>query len=250
MMHRAPFFPRIGQVGPLRGGLLGQSPRLPPIVISRPARLAGVTLVYATPDLTVPVGAINPTSTFELTTGPWPPGWVEIVFERTPSGGTALAERVRGFVQESAFITPPLRDTETVYTCVPATCFLFPVPIAGREVTNADIATSLQVPTGTRMQITSTVTPAGWFEVVPDFPPGSGSRTRRYVRASELGLPDTTPGRPPPVATDPGGVRGDQPGGAGAPAAPSATRQIGQFLLLTSPAWGAVVLSYFLRGRR
>lgn len=84
-----------------------------------------------------------------------------------------------------------------------------------------------------------TVTTNGWVAIA-DLDPASP-----YLRANPPGPPVTSPapgqGGPPIQTTPGGGVI------TPAPAEPSTLRSIGEFILLTSPAWGSYLYTRFVR---
>lgn len=181
-------------------------------------------------------------------------GWSEIRIETGPRQGQYGVVRSENLVlvPSNVLERPPPTQLDVgvpritpTHQCEQPTCYLFAIPHpAGPTI--ADIEAATPITGGTPVEVTSRPTPPGWAEVLVNLP---GGIARRYIRTSDL-VP------PPPVDVNaPGSPTTQMPGAppASSPderarAARTWGQTAGEILLLTSPLWGAVLLStFFLR---
>lgn len=190
-------------------------------------------------------------------------GWSEIRIETGPRQGQYGVVRSENLVlvPSNVLERPPPTQVDVgvpritpTHQCEQPTCYLFAIPHpAGPTI--ADIEAATPITGGTPVEVTSRPTPPGWAEVLVSLP---GGIARRYIRTSDLVPPapvdvnvpgpSTTPGTPPAQTPGTPSVSSQPVSSPGERARAARTwgETAGELLILTSPLWGAVLLSTFL----
>lgn len=200
-------------------------------------------------------GARSPRPPFDP--APTPPPEEPTPIEQTPFGGAGpvsrprpseaaveaqrrLLDALRGRPGQSPVSDILIVRLPATVTCV-AACSIYAQPSTASVVAQLGAGTRL-----TRVGTPFTTSDgAGWIEITADVTDNFNVRTvRGFVRLGELQEGGVL--APPPLANGGGPPIQTTPGGA-AMAAPSILQTAGQVLLLTSPAWGAFLLSRFFR---
>lgn len=228
VMLRRPVDPRVGQFW--RDLLYGARGPRPPF-----------------PDPAPEPQAVEPTPLNETPFSPPPTPVGPVGAPRTPTAldiQQNLADALRrGPLSPSPISDVPIVRVPAVVTCR-GNCTLFTQPGGGLVLA--------QLGPGTRLRrVGAPVTAssgAAWLQVDADITDNFNVRTvRGYVPVSDLQELSTLP-TPPPAGGNQPPINEGLPGGLGdMAAAPSIVKTAFEVVLLTSPAWGAFLLSRFLR---
>lgn len=227
-MPRRPIDPRVGQFW--RDLLYGARGPRPPFQDPAPAPAPDPGSVTI-PEPTIPPPSFDPAGPF----GPSSRSSLDIqrsladALRRGPASGPASSSPISDV---------PVVRIPSIVTCR-GNCTLFNAPNAGPIIAQLGPGTPLRR-VGAPLRAADG---SAWLQVEADITVNFNVRTvRGYIPLSDIQEAGTL-APPPPVNNGPPTQGGEQP----VTTEPSMLRTVGEIALLTSPAWGAFLLSRFLR---